>query len=79
LFKRFNVLYQPSRLHHVDSMQKFVRTCVILHNMIAEARSCDFLGLIGDEATLGPANATNVHGLPKARTVEECSLAGGDE
>jgi hypothetical protein len=47
--------------------------------MIAEARSCDFLGFIGDEATLGPANATNVHGLPKARTVEECSLAGGDE
>jgi Plant transposon protein len=71
LFKRFNVLYQPSRLHHVESMLKVVLTCVILHNMIVEARSCDYLGLVGDEATFGPANATNVRSIPKSRTVEE--------
>jgi hypothetical protein len=70
-FKRFNVLYQPSRLDHVESMRKVVLTCVILHNMIVEARSCDYLGLIGDEATFGPANATNVRSIPNARTVEE--------
>jgi Plant transposon protein len=70
LFKRCNALYQPSRLHHVESMRKVVLTCVILHNMIVKARSCDCLGLIGDEATFGPANATNVRIIPKARTVE---------
>jgi Plant transposon protein len=71
LFKRFNVLYQPSRLHLVEPMRKVVLTCVILYNMIVEARSCDYLGLIGDEATSGPAKATNVRSIPKARTVEE--------
>jgi Plant transposon protein len=70
LCKRFNVLYQPCRLHHVESMRKVVLTCVIPHNMIVEARSCDYLGLIGDEATFGPANATNVRSIPKACTVE---------
>jgi hypothetical protein len=70
LFKRYNVLYQPSRLHHVESMRKVFLTCVILHNMIVEARSCDYLGLIVDEATFGPANATNVRSIPKARAVE---------
>jgi hypothetical protein len=65
LFEQFDVLYQPSRLHHMDSMQKVVRSCVILHNMIFEARSCDYYGLIGDEATFGLTNATNVRSIPK--------------
>jgi Plant transposon protein len=68
LFKRFNVLYQPSRLHHVESMRKVVLTCVVLRNMIVEARSCDYLGLIGDEAPFGPANAPNVRSIPKAHS-----------
>jgi Plant transposon protein len=49
LFKRFNVLYHPSRLHHVESTRKLVLNSVIIQNMIVEARSCDYLGLIGDE------------------------------
>jgi hypothetical protein len=38
LFKRFNILYQPSRLHHVETMRSVVLACVILHNMIVEVR-----------------------------------------
>lgn len=44
LFKRFNILYRPSRLHSVDDMNNIVKACVILHNMACEERRDNFAG-----------------------------------
>jgi hypothetical protein len=38
LFKRFQILYRPSRLWHKHKMTKILKTCVIIHNMVAEER-----------------------------------------
>jgi Plant transposon protein len=41
LFKRFHVLYRPSRLWHIEDMTAIVKTCVILHNMCVRGRAQD--------------------------------------
>jgi Plant transposon protein len=44
LFKRFHVLYRPSRLWHIEDMPAIVKTCVILHNMCVEERRMTYTG-----------------------------------
>ena len=44
LFKRFQILYRPCRLWHIDDMGEIVRACVILHNMICEHKRDRFTG-----------------------------------
>lgn len=38
LFKQFRILYLPSRLWHVETMESVAKTCCILHNMVASNR-----------------------------------------
>ncbi|CDF36713.1 unnamed protein product [Chondrus crispus] len=38
LFKRFNILFQPSRLYRKADMRAVVQACAIIHNMVVAAR-----------------------------------------
>jgi Plant transposon protein len=71
LLKRFNILYQPSRLHYVDTMRSVVLACVILHNMIVEVRRDGYAGVSGDSFSFEPSGATSIRTISKARTVQE--------
>jgi len=44
LFKRFNVLYTPSRLWYSEDMRSILRSCCIIHNMLVEERRELFTG-----------------------------------
>jgi hypothetical protein len=44
LFKRFAILYQPSRLWTTSAMSDIVDCCVVLHNMIVSARKRNYTG-----------------------------------
>jgi Plant transposon protein len=63
LFKRFNVLYQPSRLHHIEIMRSVVLACVILHNMVVEVRRDGYAGIIGDSFSFEPSGATSIQAV----------------
>ena len=38
IFRQFRILYQPCRLWFVDDIADMMTACVILHNIIADAR-----------------------------------------
>ena len=38
LFRQFRILYNPCRLRYQDDISKVMKACVILHNVIADAR-----------------------------------------
>jgi Plant transposon protein len=44
LFKRFAILYQPSRLWSLSDMGQVVETCCILHNLIVTYRKDQYKG-----------------------------------
>jgi hypothetical protein len=44
LFKRFQVLYRPCRLWHIQDMTHIVKACCILHNMCVESRRDNYAG-----------------------------------
>jgi hypothetical protein len=46
-FKSFNILYQPSQLHHIENMRSVVLAFVILHKMAVEVRRYGTLVLLG--------------------------------
>jgi Plant transposon protein len=71
LCKRFNILYQPSRLHYVATMRSVVLACVILDNMIVEVRRDGYAGVSGDSFSFEPSGATSIRTISKARTVQE--------
>jgi hypothetical protein len=73
-FKSFNILYQPSQLHHIENMRSVVLACVILHNMIVEVRRDGYAGVTGDSFLFEPSGATSINNIPKARTVQESNL-----
>jgi Plant transposon protein len=44
LFKRFAILYKPSRLWTTSAMSDIVDCCVVLHNMIVRVRKRNYTG-----------------------------------
>jgi Plant transposon protein len=70
-FKRFNITYQPSRLHHVETMRSVVFARVFLHEMIVEVRRDGYAGVSGDSFSFEPSGATSIRTISKARTVQE--------
>jgi Plant transposon protein len=44
LFKRFQILYRPCRLLHIEDMADIVRACVILHNVVCKSDRDNFTG-----------------------------------
>lgn len=44
LFKKYQILYRPSRLWNVVDMDNVVKACVIMHNMCCEERRSTFTG-----------------------------------
>jgi Plant transposon protein len=52
LFKRFEILYGPSRLWFEGDMSQVIKACVIIHNMIVESRRDSYSGTRkkGDDA-----------------------------
>ncbi len=71
LFKRFGIMYQPARVHHVEAMRSIVLCCVILHNMIVEERKDAYIGLQGTFEYEAAFSGTLVNPLPKASNMAE--------
>jgi Plant transposon protein len=44
LFKRFQILYHPSRLWHIETTSDIATACVIIHNMVCEERRASYTG-----------------------------------
>jgi Plant transposon protein len=44
LFKRFQILYRPSRLWHVEDVSDILTACVIIHSLVCEDRRALYTG-----------------------------------
>jgi Plant transposon protein len=52
LFKKWAILYRPSRLWHVEDTEIILKACIILHNMSCEERRETFTGSRATRMTL---------------------------
>jgi hypothetical protein len=71
IFKRFNILYQPAHLPHVETIGSVVLACVLLNNMIVEVHRDGYAGVSGDSFSFEPSGATSIRTKSKARNVQE--------
>lgn len=74
LFSRWHILANPSRIWHTADMNLIVKSCVILHNMIVEARDKDDedgfgtknIASIDDNASIVPIRTRSIPSTPYA-------------
>lgn len=64
LFKKYQILYRPSRLWFVEDMKDIVHTCAILHNMNVSANKANYTGTRVTRIAEEGDNVLGVNGLP---------------